>query len=366
MLSLNLYGEEGIPFAERAVEALQAQQSKGEVLSWSLPNALGTLALAYSGADQFSKAADTYLKAVKNETDKAKKADYYFEIAKNKIWAIDAGPLSESLEKEYLQESQEYLNLLLTMPEASAYLRTKALMLSSDNYSYFLQDYDKAESLIKQALQQSEADQLGDVILAWHTIYLDQKKEEMAAQILLKHYPDQTAIAFYYALANVRAQQKRYSEAHELMQKVLQQLSPDDLIYARYQWLTQAMDLENKYALDASQTALLNDMGVAYWKVNRKSKAEARFLEAIKKAPQEATFHYNLGSLYVENKDWEKAELYLKQAIALNPRHTIRLYNLAGVYIKTKQTAKAQKTLLELKLIDPQYPELSAAFAALK
>ena len=78
--------------------------------------------------------------------------------------------------------------------------------------------------------------------------------------------------------------------------------------------------------------ALINLCG-AYMQADMNPEAAACFSQGIRLSPQHDENYYNLGLLYVRNKDIAKAEGYFRRTLSLSPCHAPALNNLGNIYM---------------------------------
>jgi tetratricopeptide (TPR) repeat protein len=88
--------------------------------------------------------------------------------------------------------------------------------------------------------------------------------------------------------------------------------------------------------------------------------------EAIRQRPEEASYHFNLGNVYLDLKDYNSAIASYQEAMRLKPGHVKAMNNLAQAQMSLGQNAEAVKTLTTLLSIDRRfeyaYPNLGSAY----
>jgi tetratricopeptide (TPR) repeat protein len=93
--------------------------------------------------------------------------------------------------------------------------------------------------------------------------------------------------------------------------------------------LDQFQVLLKKHPVDS---ALLNNVGLTYLKMNNLPKAEWQFQETLKIDPKDGGAYNNLGSLKIAQQNWEEAIAYFYQAILYHPEMIEPHLNLAKAY----------------------------------
>lgn len=91
----------------------------------------------------------------------------------------------------------------------------------------------------------------------------------------------------------------------------------------------------------------------------RFSEAKSVLLTAYNIKPTEYTCRM-LGSIEVNDKNYDKGIQYLKQALSFDPDDKQSLYNLSGAYALTGDFDKAYDLAQRIYKIDPRYPNLQA------
>lgn len=77
----------------------------------------------------------------------------------------------------------------------------------------------------------------------------------------------------------------------------------------------------------------------------------AEYVQKIASSPQSAEVHANLGSLYVQQKQWQKAQACYEQSIKINPELTAAYFNLAKIWEQLgDQNKVADNLFIALKL----------------
>jgi tetratricopeptide (TPR) repeat protein/tRNA A-37 threonylcarbamoyl transferase component Bud32 len=84
-------------------------------------------------------------------------------------------------------------------------------------------------------------------------------------------------------------------------------------------------------------------------------KAEALFLKAIKSDPTSVQAHFQLGHLYVKQKEYIKAIGVYESAAKLDPQFSETYFNLAFIYAVKKEYAKAEEMYNRVVELAPPY-----------
>ena len=80
----------------------------------------------------------------------------------------------------------------------------------------------------------------------------------------------------------------------------------------------------------SKQAEIANDRAIEYWEQNRFEEAIAQWEEIVRKDPNLAEIHYNLGSAYMNQGKTESAIEAFKRALSVDPTLT-EAYNKLGV-----------------------------------
>jgi len=79
------------------------------------------------------------------------------------------------------------------------------------------------------------------------------------------------------------------------------------------------------------------------------------WLDTIKKSPEDELVQNNLGSIYMEKKDYEKAMKHIKEAIKIAPYYVDAHFNLAAIYNKRGQYDQEFKELKKVLELNPNF-----------
>jgi Tfp pilus assembly protein PilF len=101
-------------------------------------------------------------------------------------------------------------------------------------------------------------------------------------------------------------------------------------------------------ALDGDNPKILNNLGMTYYFLDQKELAFDNLKRAIKIDPMHSDARVNLGSLYLENKEYKKAlEQYQQVLKDLTYEHQFRThYNIGLIYLRLGNKKEAKKQLL--------------------
>ena len=78
------------------------------------------------------------------------------------------------------------------------------------------------------------------------------------------------------------------------------------------------------------QVEIANDQAIEYWEQNRFDEAIAQWEEIVRKDPNLAETHYNLGTAYIHQGKIENAIESLKRALSIDPT-LFEAYNKLGI-----------------------------------
>jgi serine/threonine protein kinase/Tfp pilus assembly protein PilF len=90
---------------------------------------------------------------------------------------------------------------------------------------------------------------------------------------------------------------------------------------------------------------------------NSPSKAESLFLKAIKSDPKSVQAHFQLGHLYVKQKEFTKAIGVYQSVAELDPQFSETYFNLAFIYAVKKEYAKAEEMYRRVVELAPSYTD---------
>lgn len=85
------------------------------------------------------------------------------------------------------------------------------------------------------------------------------------------------------------------------------------------------------------------NLGLAYGKIGEQDKEIESYLEAIKLNPKVSNVHFNLGSVYKETGNRQKAIEAYKEALRINPDHSKAHYNLGLMYTEIGERENAKE-----------------------
>ena len=145
-------------------------------------------------------------------------------------------------------------------------------------------------------------------------------------QEIIKLYPQNTDAKFY--LGVIYYQKHQDSDAEKLFNSILEEIQCD---------------------------RTYNYLGLLKLDQNKVADAINYFQFAIKIEPNNAFYHYNIGTAYSLNGWLIEAEDSFKKAVSIESNNIIYNYSLAYLYYEKKDLQKAQETIDHILLIDPNY-----------
>jgi tetratricopeptide (TPR) repeat protein len=96
-------------------------------------------------------------------------------------------------------------------------------------------------------------------------------------------------------------------------------------------------------ARDPDDAAALGNLAIVEKQLGDDEAALAHAQAAVRAAPGEAVFHYNLGSLLALRKRYEEALSSLQRAIAIDPKYAYAYNELGNVYLELGDPGAARK-----------------------
>ena len=145
-------------------------------------------------------------------------------------------------------------------------------------------------------------------------------------QEIIKLYPQNTDAKFY--LGVIYYQKHQDSDAEKLFNSILEEIQCD---------------------------RTYNYLGLLKLDQNKIADAINYFQFAIKIEPNNAFYHYNLGTAYSLNGWLIEAEDSFKKAVSIEPNNIVYNYSLAYLYYEKKDFQRSQETIDHILLIDPNY-----------
>ncbi len=156
-------------------------------------------------------------------------------------------------------------------------------------------------------------------------------------QEIIKMYPENTDAKFY--LGVIYYQKHQESEAEKLFLSILDEVQCD---------------------------RTYNYLGMLKLDQHKVADAINYFQFAIKIEPNNAFYHYNLGTAYSLNGWLMEAENSFKDAVSLEPQNIIYNYSLAYLYFERKDFQKSQEKIDNILLINNQYTDALILQALIK
>jgi tetratricopeptide (TPR) repeat protein len=95
--------------------------------------------------------------------------------------------------------------------------------------------------------------------------------------------------------------------------------------------------------VDPDNAAALGNLTVVEMQLGDEEAALAHAQAAVRAAPQEAVYHYNLGNLLALGKRYEEALSSLRRAIEIDPEYANAYNELGNVYLELDRPAEARK-----------------------
>ena len=105
------------------------------------------------------------------------------------------------------------------------------------------------------------------------------------------------------------------------------------------------------------QAEIANDRAIEYWKRNRFDEAIAQWEEIVRKNPNLAEIHYNLGNAYMHQDKIENAIEAFKRALSIDPV-LLEAYNKLGIICYKQGNLKlAFACWKQALMINPDFAE---------
>lgn len=152
------------------------------------------------------------------------------------------------------------------------------------------------------------------------------RAEQLSAQIL-HHSPDRDGVHFLAGIAAMEQQEIQTALTHFERACALDPNRPDYLVHlARTLSVLQRLGdaiaaADRALAMAPSDPLMLDTLGVVYTQCNAHDRAADAFGRAVKLAPDNAGFRFNLGVSLTFHGDMAEAERQLEACIAIDPRH---------------------------------------------
>ena len=107
----------------------------------------------------------------------------------------------------------------------------------------------------------------------------------------------------------------------------------------------------------SKQAEIANDRAIEYWEQNRFDEAIAQWEEIVRKDPNLAEIHYNLGSAYMHRGRIESAIEAFKRAISIDPALPEAYNKLGIICYKQGNAALAFACWKQALIINPDFEE---------
>lgn len=187
----------------------------------------------------------------------------------------------------------------------------------------------------------------------------------------------------YFSLSDLYRKQKRYAEAHALLEEGLEHYDtfPDlhftrGLIYLaeeRYEealpHFERCLSLRNTIHAGGTDRDVTgykghNALGVCHAKLGNRAKAKHHLKAALAfHSPSEAELHNNLGILHMEDSEAGEAIVHFVAALEKNPDDLRSWVNLANVSYRCGQYAEALGAWSKAFALDPTLPQMRTLMA---
>jgi tetratricopeptide (TPR) repeat protein len=190
-------------------------------------------------------------------------------------------------------------------------------------------DYKNAETALRKATDLDKKN--GDALLKLGEVYVAEGSTDQAIatyQQSLKDNPGQ--ISFYILLGELFESKQDWDSAKGMYQKALAIQSDNPLASNNLAYVMLQQGGNVDVALSMAQTArrqmpdnanAADTLGWAYYKKGLFPTAIDLFKEAVKKSPNDPTFHYHLGLAYQASDQPTLAKEHLQQVLKLNPNY---------------------------------------------
>jgi tetratricopeptide (TPR) repeat protein len=226
-------------------------------------------------------------------------------------------------EKQLDKAIAEVSDMIAKAPENSAYYTLEATFLLGRKPP----EFNKAETDLLKASDLNKSDATPLLLLA--EVYTSQgaaDKAESSVQDAIQHNPKDPRA--YFLSAAIEERQGNWQKAQELYQRTLQ-VQPDfPLASNNVAYLMLEHGGNSDVALTFAQTArqklpdnpsVADTLAWAYYKKGIYNLSIGLLEEAIKKAPDNASFHYHLGLAYQKADEKSKAKAHLERTLQLSP-----------------------------------------------
>ena len=107
----------------------------------------------------------------------------------------------------------------------------------------------------------------------------------------------------------------------------------------------------------SKQAEIANDRAIEYWKQNRFDEAIAQWEEIVRKDPNHAEVHYNLGTAYMYQGKIESAIEALKRALSIDPTLSEAYNKLGIICYKQGNAGLAFACWKQALMINPDFDE---------
>jgi tetratricopeptide (TPR) repeat protein len=190
-------------------------------------------------------------------------------------------------------------------------------------------DYKGAEAELRKAAELDKKN--SDALIKLGQVLVNQGSVDQAIatyQQSVKDNPNE--ISFYILLGELFESQKKFDDAKNMYQKALQIQHDNPAASNNLAYVMLETGGNVDVAMSLAQTArrLMPDspnaadtLGWAYYVKGLYPSAIELFNEAVKKTPNNPTFHYHLGLAYQKSDQPTLAKEHLQQVLKLNPNY---------------------------------------------
>ncbi len=130
-------------------------------------------------------------------------------------------------------------------------------------------------------------------------------------------------------------------------------------------WKSEVTLWEDAAAKSPDKVRVLGNRAFAYFEAGDLEKAEALYIDFLKRFPYDAAGYNNMGLLYEKKGDIKSAIKYYKEAIRLRPSYWRFYMHLGDAFRQAGLINEAKNELLKAVNLEPQNPELLINLASL-
>ena len=157
--------------------------------------------------------------------------------------------------------------------------------------------------------------------------------------------------------AIAKAEIERIHAAYETLKEPTNRKAYDRMLASANAKQTQPTHTTRLERFMSKQAEIANDRAIEDWEQNRFEEAIAQWEEIVRKNPNLAEIHYNLGNAYAHQSESESAIEALKRALSIDPT-LLEAYNKLGVICyKQGNLELAAASWKQALKIDPNFEE---------